>query len=186
MFGSKEYTDEELIIGCIDNDRKFQELLYKKYFSSLMSMCLSYTKDKNIAIEIINMGMLKVFMKIEMYSYKGSLEGWIRKIVFHSLSEYFKRENRYNKTHVHNEDHEETYRQPILENLYYRDLNELSNHIPAASANVFDLYINQGYSHKEIAIKLGISEGTSKWHLSNAREHLKKLIETGDRQSYVG
>ena len=71
----KDYSDEELVHGCVQNSRIFQEVLYRKYFATMMHMCLRYTDDRDKAMEIVNNGFLRVFKKINTFSFKGSLEG---------------------------------------------------------------------------------------------------------------
>jgi len=180
MRNNKEYNDEELVAGCLKNDRAYQELLYKKYFNSMMQMCFKYTTDKDIAMEIVNNGMLRVFKKIDKYSFKGSLQGWIRKLVYHSLSDYFKKHNNYLSFMVFEEKEEITQAEP-LHNLYWDDLVALVDRLPNNTKRVFQLYAIEGYAHREIATTLHISEGTSKWHLSNARKQLRDMIYTSNR-----
>lgn len=169
-------SDQILVSECLRNNRRAQESLYKKYFDSMFAMCLKYTSNKDVALDIVNRGMLRVFKKMDKYSHKGSLEGWIRKIVFHSLSEYFKKDNRYRERIVLNY-RDERLENRVLEKLYYEDLVDLVRFLPNSSLKVFKLYVFEGFSHQEIAEKIGISEGTSKWHLSNARKKLIELIE---------
>jgi DNA-directed RNA polymerase specialized sigma24 family protein len=85
------YTDEELIAGCLQNDRHFQEVFYKRFFPTMMRMCRRYTQDPDEAMTIINNGFLRVFKKLDTYSFKGSLEGWVRRLVFHSLSDFYRK-----------------------------------------------------------------------------------------------
>jgi RNA polymerase sigma-70 factor (ECF subfamily) len=186
MFKRKKYTDEELVNGCVANDRFFQEKLYRKYFASMMSMCMRYTRDKEVAMIIINNGFLRVYKKIELYSYKGSLEGWIRRLVFHSLSDYFKKESRQIRfLELENRD------APIngegLQNMYMEDLMKMVDLLPPATKKVFILYAIEGYTHVEISKNIGISEGTSKWHLATARKKLKQLIaKSNELKDYAG
>ncbi|MCR9287510.1 RNA polymerase sigma factor [Saprospiraceae bacterium] len=186
MFKRKKYTDEELVNGCVANDRFFQEKLYRKYFASMMSMCMRYTRDKEVAMIIINNGFLRVYKKIELYSYKGSLEGWIRRLVFHSLSDYFKKESRQIRfLELENRD------APIngegLQNMYMEDLMKMVDLLPPATKKVFTLYAIEGYTHVEISKNIGISEGTSKWHLATARKKLKQLIaKSNELKDYAG
>jgi len=171
------YTDEELVEGCLKNRRLSQEMLYRKYFSSMMRMCLRYTQDKSIALEILNTGFLRVFKKLEKYSFNGSLEGWIRRLIFHSLSDYFKKHN--NQVHFLDlEDRDGPAPDNALSQLYLEDILKLVSYLPDATREVFYLYAIEGYTHVEIGKQLGISTGTSKWHLSNARQKLKQLIRT--------
>lgn len=181
----KAYSEQEIIQGCRENSRLFQEVLYRTYFDTMMRMIHRYTTDEDKAIEILNNGFLKVFKKIETFRNEGSFEGWIRRIVYHSISDFFKKESGYLKFIVL-EDAEKDEPQNALNGLYYDDLLQIINSLPDRSRQVFSLYAVEGYSHKEIADQLEISEGTSKWHLSNAREQLKKLLESRMNRHYAG
>jgi len=175
MWKKKTYTDRELVQGCANNERKFQELLYRRYFRSMMYMCMKHTEDRDLAMQIVNNGFLKVFKKIDSFSFKGSLEGWIRRIVFHSLSDFYKQHSKYVQFLVF-EEKEKTIPDTVLSNMYVEDILKMVNELPPATKKVFHLYAIEGFAHKEIAAQLQISEGTSKWHLSAARKTLKKML----------
>ncbi|MEM9917376.1 MAG: sigma-70 family RNA polymerase sigma factor [Bacteroidota bacterium] len=168
-------TDRELVAGCINNDRYAQELLFRKYFGSMMRMVTRYTDDKEQAMEIVNTGFLRVFKKISTFAFKGSLEGWIRKLVYHSLSEYFKKHSRYMQFLVF-EERDETFRESPADHLYAEDILKLVDTLPPATQKVFRLYAIDGFTHVEISKMIDISIGTSKWHLASARKKLKQLI----------
>jgi RNA polymerase sigma-70 factor (ECF subfamily) len=185
IFKRKEYSEEEIIAGCINNNRKHQELLYRRYFPKMIRMCYRFTQDEDRAMQIVNDGFLRVFKKLEKYSSKGSFEGWIRKIVYHSISDHFRKESRYLKFIVLDGPEKET-QSTALDDLYYDDLISLLDQIPPKSSLVFRLYAIEGYSHQEIAGQLNISDGTSKWHLSNARIHLKSILESRTKTNYAG
>lgn len=174
---ASKYEDEELVEGCLANRRFAQEMLYRKYFGSMMRMCLRYTQDKNQALEILNAGFLRVFNKLHTFSFSGSLEGWIRRLVFHSLSDYFRREVK--PVHFLNlEERDGPAPEEALNRLYLEDIMLLTDRLPEMTRQVFYLYAVEGYTHLEIAKQLNISDGTSKWHLSKARQQLKQLIRT--------
>ena len=175
MWKKRTYTDQELVQGCTKNDRKHQEILYRKCFDSMMHMCLRYTDDRDIAMQIVNNGFLRAFKNIAQFSFKGSLEGWLRKIVYHSLSDYYKKHSKYIQFLVF-EEKEEAIPETALSNMYAEDILNLVKELPPATKMVFQLYAIEGYPHKEIADQLNISIGTSKWHLSTARKTLKRLI----------
>lgn len=177
----RTYTDQELVKGCIKNNRKFQEILYRKYFRAMMYMCMKHTGDRDLSMQIVNNGFLKVFKKIDTFSFKGSLEGWIRRIVFHSLSDFYKQHSKYIQLLVF-EEKDEAISENALDNMYVEDILKLVNDLPPATKRVFQLFAIEGYSHKEIAEQLQISEGTSKWHLATARKTLKKLISNADNE----
>lgn len=167
---------EELIRGCMRNERSAQEQIYTMFYPRMMGVVRRYIDHIDQAEEVINNGFLRAFQKVNQYTFQGSFEGWLRKIVFHSVSDYVKQNTRYNENivlvekdqHVH-KDH--------ADNLYYNQLLELVHALPDATRSVFNMYVMEGYSHKEIGKALGISEGTSKWHLSEARRMLKQKIE---------
>ena len=177
MFGKREPSEAELIKGCVGNDRRYQEILYKKYFPAMMRMCMRYTKDQEIALEIINTGFLRVFQKVDTYAFKGSFEGWIRRLVFHSLADYFKKESRTIKFLDINEK-DGPASDNVLNKLYYEAIIALIDHLSGSTREVFWLFAVEGFSHVEIGEKLDISAGTSKWYLSEARKKLKSLLET--------
>lgn len=139
-------------------------------------MCIRYVRDKDKAVAIVNDGFMKVFKKIHQFEHKGSLEGWIRRIVFHAMSDALKKEAKYLKFMVF-EDYDYTVQKGPLDNLYEEDILKLVEQLPSASADIFVLFAIQGYAHKEIAELKNISVGTSKWHVSDARKKLKDLIK---------
>ena len=182
----KEYTERDLVDGCIRNDRYCQELLYRKHFDTMIRMCIRYTEDREIAMEIVNNGFLRVFQKLDKFSFKGSLEGWIRKLVYHSLSEYYKKHSKYLQFIVL-EDRDSTINDHALSKIYEEDLLKLVDKLPPATKEVFRLFAIEGFTHNEIAKRTSISVGTSKWHLSVARKKLKQLIQDHkEYSSYAG
>ena len=166
---------QKIIEACKSNDRRSQEKLYKLYFGRMISMCLRYIKDRDRAAEIVNDGFLKVFKRIDQFENRGSFEAWVRRIVFHSLADNLKKEANYLKFMVF-EDHDQKTRHKVLDRLYEEDILKMVDEIPPASGDIFLLYAVNGYTHKEIAEMKGISIGTSKWHLSEARKKLQTLI----------
>ena len=144
----------------------------------MMAMCMKYTRDEDRALLILNDGFLKVFQKLGTFRHEGSLEGWIRRLVYHTLADFYKKENSYIRfIQFDVPDHLEAEVSPS-DNLEFQDLIGLLDKIPGRSAEVFRLFAIEGYSHEEISTKMNISTGTSKWHLSNAREKLRTLLVT--------
>jgi len=167
---------EELIRGCIRNERSAQERLYKLFYPRMMALVKRYIDEDMQAEEVLNNGYLRAFQKISQYTFQGSFEGWLRKIVFHAVSDYVKQNMKYNEKIVLVEKDEYIHKDHA-ENLYYNELLQMVQSLPVATRAVFNMYIMEGYPHKEIGKILGISEGTSKWHLSEGRRILKEKIE---------
>ena len=186
MLKPSKYSEKELVDACINNDRRAQEVLYRKYFRTMIGMCLRYTDDRDVAMEIVNNGFLRVFKKLDTFSFKGSLEGWIRKLVYHSLSEYFKKNSKYLQFLVF-EERDARIEEEALSNVYVEDILKMVDLLPPATQEVFRLYAIEGYSHVEIAERVNISVGTSKWHLANARKKLQILIKkSNNHRLYAG
>lgn len=191
-----EYTESEIIAGCAQNKRVFQEILYRQHFGVMMQMCLRYTNgDRDKAFEILNDGFLRVFKKIHLYEAKGSLQGWIRRLIFHAISDYFKNNNRYLTSIVLEENdggeaktalYTEGGSAPtVLGQLYFEDLLQMVDKLPPATRDVFQLYAIEGFTHVEISKQLNISVGTSKWHLAAAREKLKTMIHENTKKRSI-
>lgn len=181
------FTERELVAGCIRNERYYQEHFYRRFAPVMMRMCMRYAHDEEVALDILNRGMLKVFQKLNTFRFQGSLEGWVRRLVFHTLADYFRKENR--KVHfLALEDRDDSAPADALQELYVEDIYKLVEQLPPASKEVFWLYAIEGYTHPEIAKRLSISEGTSKWHLSNARKRMKALLDNQhhNRKNYAG
>jgi RNA polymerase sigma-70 factor (ECF subfamily) len=176
MFGKKDISEADLINDCVNNDRRSQEILYKRYFPAMMRMCMRYTNDKDVALQIINTGFLRVFQKVHTFSFKGSFEGWIRRLVFHSLADHFKKESKHIRF-LEVSDKDKPSSDNILDKLYYEDIIALLDNLSGSTKEVFWLFAVEGFTHVEIGEKLGISSGTSKWYLSEARKKLKLLLD---------
>ena len=167
---------EQLIQGCARNERSAQEKLYKLFYPRMMGVVRRYIDDEMQAEEVLNNGYLRAFQKIQQYTFQGSFEGWLRKIVFHAVSDYVKQNIRYSEK-VLLVEKDEMVHKDHADKLYYNQLLQLVHGLPDATRTVFNMYVMEGYSHKEIGKMLGISEGTSKWHLSEGRRNLKDKIE---------
>jgi len=137
---------------------------------------MRYTRDEDKSLQILNDGFLTVFQKIDTFKSEGSLEGWIRRSVYHSLSDFFRKENSLVRfIELGTQDQAQDVATPI-DTLQFHDLVRLLDRLPERSATVFRLFAIEGYTHDEIAGMLQMSSGTSKWHLSKARERLRELL----------
>lgn len=167
---------EELIQGCIRNQRSAQEKMYHLFYPKMMALVRRYIDQEMQAEEVLHNGYLRAFQKIKQYNFQGSFEGWLRKIVFHAVADYVKQNAKYSSQVVLVEKDEYVHKDHA-EKLYYDQLVRLVQQLPDATRTVFNMYVMDGFTHKEIGNMLGISEGTSKWHLSEGRRVLKEKIE---------
>ena len=179
----QDYTEVEIVNGCLRNERKWQERLYRQYFRKMFTMCCVYANDDQEAMDLLNHGFLRVFTKLNQYEFKGSLEGWIRKVIYHQIINIISTDQKRKQT-VPLETHHEYISTHTIDPTDIEYYKNLLDQIPPASARVFSLFAEQGYSHQEIADQLNISSGTSKWHLANARTLLQQLIKK-DHETYT-
>ena len=169
-------TEEKLISECRKGNRKAQRDLYEKYSSLMFSVCRRYINESSEAEDVLVGGFTKVFQKLDQFKAQGSFEGWIRRIMVNeSLSYIRKNKSMYLEVEIEKADKEPDYNQ-LHNQLEVEDLQKLIAQLPTGYRTVFNLYAIEGFSHKEIADKMGISENTSKSQLSRARTHLQKLL----------
>ncbi|MGM0532256.1 MAG: RNA polymerase sigma factor [Bacteroidota bacterium] len=169
----------DIVKACLKGDSKAQAQLYKQYAGRLYTLCLRYTNNEDEAKDILQESFIKIFEKLRQYKSKGSLEGWMRKIVVNTALEKIRKESRFvlveDEAMVENDKYKYEH---VLEDIGRNELLEMIQELSVQYRMVFNLYAIEGYSHKEISKKLNISEGTSKSNLSRARELLKSKIET--------
>jgi RNA polymerase sigma-70 factor (ECF subfamily) len=172
-------TEDILIKGCIEWDRTAQNRLYKLYSAKMFAVCFKYSSSREEAEDTFHEGFMKVFQNIQNFKKEGSLEGWIRRIMVNTAIEKYRKNSRL-VVLVSIEDHEADvnhhYVDDILSNIEANELMHLIQKLPPQYKMVFNLYEFEGLIHKEIAERLGISEGTSKSNLSRARAILQKAI----------
>jgi len=169
---------EDIIKGCKNNDRKAQERLYKNFYRAMIALCLRYTKNETDAVEVLNTGFLKVFKNIQRYDpVQASLYTWIRTIVINSCIDFIKSKHRVEVSHELDEEIIVDIPADVVSKMKAADILQMVRSLPQATQAVFNLYVMEGYNHREIATLLKISEGTSKWHLSEARKLLQQMIK---------
>jgi RNA polymerase sigma factor (sigma-70 family) len=169
---------EDCIRKCFSGDRKAQTALYNHFASKMFGVCLRYSRDAIEAEDNLQEGFVKIFTKIDQYGYKGSFEGWMRRIMVNTSLEKFRK-----NTHLYPiEDlviyEGNSFAEDTISGISADDLLKMVQQLPPRYRMVFNLYAIEGYSHQEIGKLMNISEGTSKSNLSRARVILqKKVIE---------
>ena len=175
-------SEQDLIKGCTRNDRRVQELLYKQYCSSMMVLCKSYAKNEEDAIEVLQDGFLKVFQQINRYDAdKSSIYTWMRTIMIRTAIDFLRKQNKKNVAIEWKEEYEPRIEAEALQRMSAQQVQSMLQHLTATTRAVFNLYITEGFNHREIGELLKISEGTSKWHLSEARKYLIHSLKMKER-----
>jgi RNA polymerase sigma factor (sigma-70 family) len=170
-------VEANLINDCIKGDRQAQSSLYAMFVSKMFVVCLRYTKSREEAEEILQEGFLKTFQFLHQFKNEGTLEGWIRKIMINCALQKLRNKSRLTPVLSIEPYHEKFVLNEFIEsNISSKELLKLVISLPPAYKAVFNLYVFEGYKHREIAEILAISEGTSKSNLSDARLFLQKQL----------
>ena len=169
-------SESDLIEGCLRGDRKMQYALYERFAPKMYGVCLRYAANTEEAEDILQEGFIKVYKKISSYRGDGSFEGWIRRIFVNTAIEHFRKKNYLQPITEQEESTIEGKYVSVLDSLAEKDIIQLVQQLSPGYRTVFNMYVVEGYTHKQIADILGISEGTSKSQLSRAKLILQDLV----------
>lgn len=173
----------DAIEKCRKGDNDAIKYIYEKFYGKMMTVCLRYSKNKDNAKDILHDAFLKVFDNIKKYNFKGSFEGWIRRIMVNTAIDYYRKNKGvfYFENEVWEQqesDKKEDYpMNDYLKKITISDIIEAMQELTPGYKVVFNLFAIEGYAHKEIAKMLNISEGTSKSNYAKAKHNLKKILE---------
>ncbi len=170
------YDNAYIIEGLKSEDRKCQEMLYKQHSAFLLSVCKRYVKNSADAEDVFIEGFYKILSKIKMYSGKGSFEGWMRRIMVNESLMHLRKNNNFSMT-LELSKVNIKYEVNYDENIDYQKLIKILDYLPTGYRTVFNMYVIEGYKHREIAEKLDISINTSKSQLIQARKRLQEIIK---------
>ena len=184
--GKTEQRYDEIIDGCLNGERRYQQRVYELFYGRMMAVCLRYTKNTDQAKDILQDGFIKVFASLEKFNRDGSFEGWVRRIMVNTAIDHFRRTK--NSYLLLGEDRSIEDFADLDESIADEDgeenewdlkptdvINALQKLTPVYRT-VFNLFVFEELTHKEIAEMLGINIGTSKSNFSKARARLKKIL----------
>lgn len=172
---------KEILDGCQQNNRHCQKMLYEQYYPFLLGICYRYVQDVNDARFLVNEGFFKILTRLDKYDRHIPFEVWIRRVMVNTVIDHFRKNAKRKHLVALQEDDgylqlpgDMNYAETEVEAEY---LQQMLLQVPEVSRRVFNLFAIDGYSHKEIAELMQISEGTSKWHVSSARQVLRGLLK---------
>lgn len=169
---------DEIIKGCLKQDRKSQKRVYETYYPVILAIVRRYVRDEEEVLDVLNQGFIKIFKKIDQYHFENSFEGWCKRIIINTSLDHIRANKRYRDLFSFDAimPSHQVYNDGV-NTLSVNELMQLIDTISPISKLVFNLFAIDGFSHKEIAEKLNISVGTSKWHLSSARKQIQAKLK---------
>lgn len=183
-------SEEEIIDGCMRKKRRAQKALYDRYHPVLMGICHRYSKSKAEAEDVLLMGLTRIYKKINTYQGDGSFEGWMKRIIINiAIDNYRKNLKHYFHEPIEDVTSFEIGHDYIPDSFSVKEILSTIQQLPNGYRIVFNLFAIEGYSHKEIADRLEISESTSKTQLLKARKKLREkllLLNKQAKQKPVG
>ncbi len=169
-------TEEELLSGCLKERQECQRELYKRFAGKMMVVCLRYAKDRQEAEDMLQDGFIKVFDNIGKFKQEGSLEGWVRRIMVNTALNKI-RTNKMLFEDIDSGNYQISDNEAnVIDRLSEQDILALIQQLPSGYKYVFNMYAIEGFSHKEIADRLGIEEASSRSQYAKARKYLQNQI----------
>ncbi|MGQ9847828.1 MAG: RNA polymerase sigma factor [Bacteroidales bacterium] len=175
----------KIVDACVREDRMSQEVLYKSFYGKMFTVCMRYARNKEEAYDILQEGFIKVFKKLKKYEKKGSLEGWIRRIITNTAIDYIRKkkdfylldDEQYEMDNLIDESDLNAEMEDFVK-MKAEVIIALIQKLPPAYRAVFNMYVIENMTHQEIAEYLKISVGTSKSNLAKAKIKLKEMVST--------
>jgi RNA polymerase sigma-70 factor (ECF subfamily) len=177
LTSTNESKESLLIAACLRDERWAQKELYESYYSKLLAVCVRYSNNYEDARDILNEGFVKVFRYLERYQVGTSLESWMKRIMINTSIDFYRKEIRHRSEDIDTAQYKVVDDKDVISNFTAQEILKSIQKLPPAYRAVFNLYAIEGYSHKEVAESLGITESTSRYNLVKARTKLKALLE---------
>ena len=166
-----------LLDGCKRHDEQSQAQLYRICYPAMINICYRYAPDADGAGTIFNNAMLRVFKHIGTYTDEGKFMSWVKTIVINCSIDFCKKRNLFRQSVPYFPEDGTTVDPQVFDKVSAKEIQQMLKKLPGSTAMVFNMFIYDGFTHKQIAFTLGISEGTSKWHVSEGKRLLKMQVE---------
>ncbi|MBI5219035.1 MAG: sigma-70 family RNA polymerase sigma factor [Bacteroidia bacterium] len=171
--------DDQLVKDCLKNGKGAMDELYKRFAPKMFGVCLRYAKNRMEAEDFLQEGFIKVFLNLNTFRFDGSLEGWVRRIIVNTSINFYRQKGPWMEDVETSRDaNSEVFNSDVVSDLSAQELLQYVQELPEGYRMVFNLYVVEGYLHKEIGEMLNISENTSKSQLAKARKALQEKIKS--------
>jgi RNA polymerase sigma-70 factor (ECF subfamily) len=176
-----DHNEDDFIRACIRKEKWAQKKLYEDYYGSMMPLCMRYTNNKDDAMDVLHEGFIKVFKNIGKYKPGTSLPSWIRRIMVNTAIDYYRKMSRRRTEDLDTVYDMSSGAPDAISNMSAQEIINALQELTPAYRTVFNLYVIEGYPHKEIAKILDITESTSRSNLVKARNKLKSILMAKSR-----
>jgi RNA polymerase sigma-70 factor (ECF subfamily) len=178
VYENRTMNETQLITGCLNGDRKAQRSLYDTYSRKMLGICMRYVNDREVARDLLQDGFVKVFTSLQSFEGTGSLEAWMRVIFVNEALGYLRRADVLHKYEdIAAADNIPDDSESAISKMSVKELMAIIGRLPVGFRTVFNMYTVEGYSHKEIARALDITESTSRSQYVRARRWLQEQIK---------
>ncbi len=174
-------NERNLIEAIINKERWAQKQLYESYYGSLMAICMRYSESEREAEDILHESFMKIFNNINKYKTGTSLKSWMSRIVVNTSIDHYRRRSRNKTVDLDGVYHLKTKEPSVLEKISAEEIISAMHQMTMMYRTIFNMFVVEGFSHKDIAKKLGISESTSRSNLVKARKKLKQILLSKDK-----
>lgn len=171
-----ENEEKNFIAACVRNERWAQRKLYEEYYSKMIGVCLRYSNNKEDARDILHEGFIKVFKNVSKYTPGTSLNAWIKRIMINTSIDFYRKNTRRRTEDLDNARHKEVGGADAISQMGKKEIMRAVQELSPAYRMVFNMYVVEGFSHREIANKMGVTESTSRSNLVKARTKLKQVL----------
>ena len=170
--------ERRLVKQCRNRSPKAFDHLYQRYSPVLFGICLRYGGDKSSAEDILQESFITIFNKIDAYRFEGSFEGWLKRITVNTAINYLRKQHRQYFSSIDEQEYFDpaAYGTDVVSQMSEKEILECIQNLPEGYRTVFNLFVVEGYKHKEIAEMLGVTESTSRTQLAKARKALQSDI----------
>lgn len=172
-----DHNEESIIAACVRKEKWAQKIIYETYYSKMMGVCMRYARSEAEALDILHDGFIKVFRYIQKYNPGTSLYSWIRRIMVNTAIDHYRKMSRRRTEPIEHAYEVEGGQPGPVENVTEKEILAAVQTLTPTYRTVFNLYVIEGYSHREIAEQMGISESTSRANLVKARTRLKIMLK---------
>lgn len=172
-----QLDEGQLVEGCLAGDRNSQKQLYERYYGTMMAVCMRYTNDREEARDVLHEGFIKIYKNLPGFQKGTNLGGWIRRVMVNTAIDHYRKAVKIPQAlDITAASYELDRANDVVSEMSAQEILSIVQKLPPAYRTVFNLYVVEGYPHKDIGEMLGISEGTSKSNLAKARTKLQKMI----------